>query len=190
MMIIVILTIEQPLNFGGNRGDMKYIYFLFCSLLFGCASYQMNSKGDQEIIYQKKNTSVIDVYNLTKLWFSNEDFEYLRNRNYKYGEFGGDIKICSNEEYYCLSGGIGVAIPKKIIGQTVWQFAGENCKSETPLSYENPTIITCRSKGWENKFVYTFDRGITSYVIAAQPEFEHVLVDEKGLFANPSEKNQ
>jgi hypothetical protein len=163
---------------------------LICSvlvllILLGCVNQKkIQSENIEEVIYQKKNTHVLDVYNLTKLHFSQEDIEYLDRRNFKYGEFGGQIKICSNDEYYCLIGGIGVVIPKKLAGQKEWEFADEKCQSESPLSYQQPAIITCNSKGWSNKFVYSFDRGIISYVIAAQPEFEHELVDEKGLFAN------
>lgn len=167
---------------------MKFIYSVLILLtLVSCASRNKLYSADvEEIIYQKKNTHVLDVYNLTKLYFSNEDVEYLHKRNFKYGEFGGQIKICSNDEYYCLIGGIGVVIPKKLAGQKEWQFADEKCHSESPLSDQQPAIITCDSEGWSNKFVYSFDRGITSYVTNAQPEFEHVLVDKKGLFANPS----
>ncbi|MDZ7923651.1 MAG: hypothetical protein U5M23_06240 [Marinagarivorans sp.] len=77
-------------------------------------------------------------------------------------------------------------IPKKFIGQKEWQFADEKCQSESPLSDQQPAIITCSSKQWSNRFVYSAAQGITSYVTSAEPEFEHELVDEKGLFANPA----
>lgn len=165
---------------------MKIIYFIAISLLVGCsATTAYSPKKNEEIIYRKKNTSVLDVFNITKLYFSNENVGYLKNRNFKYGEFGGQIKNCSNEEYYCLIGGIGVVIPKKFTGQSEWQFLDEACKSEKPLADKQTAIITCDSKGWSNRFVYSAEQGITSYVIAAQPQFERELVDEKGLFANP-----
>ncbi|MDZ7923650.1 MAG: hypothetical protein U5M23_06235 [Marinagarivorans sp.] len=86
---------------------MKLIKFVLVALmLLGCAGQRKSHPaGLEDIVYRKKNTNVLDVYNLTKLYFSNEDIEYLRKRNFKYGEFGGQIKNCSNDEYYCLIGG-------------------------------------------------------------------------------------
>ncbi len=165
---------------------MKIIWLITLLSLTGCSiGAPHSSQHYDEIAYQKKNTIRVDIFNMTSLHFSNEDTDYLKNRNFKYGEFGGVIKNCSNDEYYCLIGGIGVVIPKKFTGQREWAFLDEKCKSEAPLTDKQTAIITCDSSGWSNRFVYSSDRGITSYVIAAQPQAEYELVDAKGLFANP-----
>ena len=163
---------------------MKIIYFIMIVVLAGCASL---SHKDEEVIYRKKNTSLLDVFNLTKLHFSSEPINYLKNRNFKYGEFGGLIMDCSNEEYYCLIGGIGAVIPKKFTGQKEWELQNNKCHSENPLTLEQTAIITCSSKGWSNRFVYSTAKGITSYTYEAEPQIEYELVDEKGLFTQPAD---
>lgn len=154
---------------------------VFFVMLISCSSVK---KNEHEVFYYKKNTKIIDVYNITRGWVSSEDVRYLKRRDYDYGEFGGRIRFCSDENYFCLSGGINIAIPKRIEQQTTWEFYGRVCSAESPLSEDVANIIVCEHGGYEDKFVYLKGRGVVFYWGGARATDEYELIGEKGLFAN------
>jgi hypothetical protein len=150
--------------------------------LTGCTS-GFRSAGHDEIVYRKKDTSVLEIYNLKRNLESSEGYEYLRRRDAGYGEWGGSIHFCSNDEYFCMDEGLLLVIPKKFAGQSDWEFLGTKCHSGAPLKEMERVTITCATPKWSTRFVYWQHMGVTSYVIAVQPDDEYVLIDERGLFA-------
>jgi hypothetical protein len=125
---------------------------------------------------------ILDVFNIDELYFSEEGVEYLNRRDYEYGEFGGQIEFCSNVDYYCVVGGVGAAVPKKINGQKEWQIEDWKCQAETPISLQKPTVITCDYKGKLTHFTYSPEKGITHYFLS-NPNVRFELIGDKGLLA-------
>jgi hypothetical protein len=164
---------------------MKITVMVLASLIvMGCATdLSTHTTSTTDIIYKKGNTSILEVFNLGQSWFSTEDVRYLQHRDAKYGEFGGKIDQCSDAKYFCLIGGIGVAIPRQFSGQSAWQFSGQNCSAESPLTSDEIATITCSRGNWSNRISYSRSRGIVSYTKLAQPNYTYELVDERGLFA-------
>lgn len=162
---------------------MKIFYFL-CVLwfLYSCSSHvNREILNDYEVIYLKKDTKVIDVYNMSKNWVSSEDISYIENRNYQYGEFGGRLKNCSDEEYFCLVGGISIVIPKQDWSKDKWGRGKVNCEVEGDASADEKQVV-CQRESDFVKFSYSRDRGVLSYVRSKDPDHEYELYDQKGLF--------
>jgi len=149
---------------------------------FVCASGS-KSVIRNEVIYRLEGATVLEVFNLERLWVSSEGVSYLKRRNGRYGEFGGSFEICSNEEYYCLSGGIAAAIPKKFAGQTTWQFAGQSCRATLPLIEGQTVSIKCTSGSWSNELTYSQSLGIVAYTKLVSSMERFNVVGEAGLFA-------
>jgi hypothetical protein len=173
--------------------------FMLTQVLSSCATGSVSgqkegrqsntSKDRKEIIYKEKNSNLIKIYNIEKSWFSTEGADYLNKRDFRYGEWGGQIGFCSNEDYYCIVGGVAVAIPKKINGQKKWQFKDMDCQSETAMSDQHSTTITCNYKQWSMQYVYSPVKGIISYRKLSDPVEEYELIGDKGLFAQTEEKS-
>ena len=161
---------------------LRYVLITLSLALAGCAAGD-SRLATQDIVYQKANTQVLAVYNLHRSWFANVSSGYLNRSDERYGEFGGKLRLCSDADYHCLIGGIGVALPKKLSGQRKWEFQGNRCESALPLAADASATIVCVSGEWSTRFVYSPAQGITSYENAAEPGFEYRLVDPKGLFA-------
>jgi hypothetical protein len=162
---------------------MRLVALLPLIAIFGCAGHADIQRTHEDIAYRKGQTNVLVVYDLRRQEFGNVSIEYLKKRDLKYGEFGGHLRLCSNQEFLCLVGGIGVAIPTTFSGQERWEFAGNVCRSSQPLNAGTTAVITCASDGWSNTVVYSPSLGITSYTTQAEPGIEYLLVDEEGLFA-------
>jgi hypothetical protein len=166
---------------------MKIIYIMFfCMVLLGCKNtvWHKPYATDKEIFYIAKNGSMVDVFNISWLHFSVESISYLEKKDFKYGEFGGQIEFCSNDEYYCLSGGINIAIPKKILHQRDWQFLGRECHVDKELSVDQNNTVSCKLKNLTLQFVYSSESGVVSYIRSSGMEYN--LLGGKGLFArNP-----
>ena len=69
--------------------------------------------GD-EIIYKANTGGMVEVFNIRLLRFSNEGVGYLSRLDQRYSEWGGSIEFCSDEQFYCLAGGINVAVPRHL----------------------------------------------------------------------------
>lgn len=151
-------------------------------LLAACATSPVVAER-QEIIYFKKGTNVIDVFNLQQLWVSYEDVDYLKRRDLAYGEFGGQLGVCSNDKFHCLLGGVDVVIPKSGHHHDEWSFKGIGCKAERSSQEGGAQRIVCSRGDNVVTFVYSRERGIMSYVRSSQPEREYELFGVKGLFA-------
>lgn len=176
------------------RHSILAVFFLV-QALSGCAGSFTQKHGElksdraeeleEEILYKSENGRNVDVFNLKELWFSQEGVEYVSRRDFQYGEFGGQMEFCSNQDYYCLGGGLNVAVPKNINGQKEWQFKERDCQAITPLSRQRQTTIICSFKGHSKEFTYSPDRGIVSYSYGSQSNgsYKYKLVGEKGLFA-------
>src|SRR5688572_30838938 len=119
--------------------NLLLVTFLITPILAGCSNNPTSNKIEEEIFYISNNGRNIDVFNIDELYFSEEGVGYLNRRDYEYGEFGGQIEFCSNEEFYCLAGGLNVAVPKNKVGQKEWQYEGRNCQAKTALSDQQIT---------------------------------------------------
>ena len=137
-------------------------------LVAGCISTPPAKSAGEEIIYRMENTSVLEVFNLTRLWVASMGVNYLDRRDGRYGELGGSFEFCSDAEYFCLIGGIAAAIPKKFDGQTTWQFNGISCKSDTPLAEG-----LARERAGIAKLFETADarEGLGAFAEKRKPEF-------------------
>ena len=154
-------------------------------MLLACAVFSDSRKIEEEVTYKLKGSDLIKVFNITKSWFTTQDADYLNRRNFKYhGEWGGRIAFCSNGEYYCMKGGLAVAIPKNIKGQKAWQFEGMDCTTETLLSDQHPSTITCNYERWSLRYIYAPQKGIISYKKLSNSTELYELIGEKGLFAS------
>lgn len=162
---------------------MRVATFIFIYLLLtSCATSPVVAER-QEIIYVKKGTTVIDVFNLSQLWVSHEDVDYLKRRDLAYGEFGGQLGVCSNTQFHCLFGGIDVVIPKSGGDHGEWSFKGINCTAALESQAGNARVVTCRRGHNAVTFVYSPRRGVVSYARSSQPEKEYELLGVRGLFA-------
>lgn len=163
---------------------MKHLKLVFFSALTTACSTQTVVKGyDAEIIYLKINTKSIDVFNIQENWISHEDSDYINRRDFEYGEFGGKISFCSTEKFYCLHGGVSVAIPKGGFKQKTWRVDDIDCQAEAQSLAELNKTITCKRLNHSVTFVYSSEHGIISYVRSSQPERKYELMGTKGLFA-------
>lgn len=174
--------------------NLALIVFLAAQLLTACATHStmyqkaphQNGPNETEIIYKSNYGSRIDVFNIEKLWSSQEGIGYLDRRDFKYSEFGGRMRFCSSVDYYCVIGGIAAAVPKKINGQKKWRVEEWECESQTVLSAQSQTTITCTFKGQSTRFTYSPSRGIISYTNLSRPNIKLELIGDKGLLAAPS----
>lgn len=162
---------------------MKAAASIFGFLLLAACETSPVVAERQEIIYFKKGTKVIDVFNLPQLWVSHEDVDYIKRRDLAYGEFGGQLGVCSNDEFHCLLGGIDVVIRKSGHHHDEWSFKGISCKAEPSSQEGGAQVIVCSRGDNGVTFVYSQERGIVSYVRSSQPEKEYELLGGKGLFA-------
>ena len=153
-----------------------FIGFL-CIILVACASIPKN-----EIIYQVKNGRLLDVYDLNNGINSSMGLSYLNNRNGQYGEFSGRTIFYEDNEYLCVVGGIVAAVPKVNKGQKKWSVNGWDCHTNNPLT-ESASEITCTYKKQTTNFLYSYKKGVISYINESNPEKEFILVDEYGLLA-------
>jgi hypothetical protein len=162
------------------------VMLVLTQVLFACANHSTyrHKKSDpnnsarvqEEIIYKLKNGQLIDVFNITESVVSHEDNEYLSRRDYNYGEFGGQIEFCSNNEYHCLRGALFIAFPKDIGERKKWQFEGRNCQVDAIKPDQQLTIIICNFKGYSTRFSYSLIKGIISYVESSDPAKEYELM--------------
>lgn len=155
----------------------------FSAMAVACTTQSVVKNKDAEIIYLKINTKAIDVFNIQNNWVSHEDYDYLNRRDFEYGEFGGKIHFCSNEEFYCLQGGISVAIPKGNFEQKQWKVNDIKCQVEPLQQGEKNKAITCKRMNHSVIFFYSLEHGIVSYTRSSQPERKYELLGSKGLFA-------
>lgn len=155
-------------------------------ILLSCVNI---SAKKREIIYQDKNGGRLDVFNIKDSLVSHEDSEYLKRRNYKYGDLGGNVKFCSDSEYYCLHGGLDIVIPRNPISKQDWALLDINCHSEEPYTGQEKIVITCLRNKFSTTFVYSRDKGVISYVFSWDKDREYFLVDNKGLFAWDEKNN-
>lgn len=155
----------------------------FAALTVACSTQSVVKNKDAEIIYLKIDTKAIDVFNIQNNWISHEGSDYLNRRDFEYGEFGGKISFCSNEGFYCLQGGISVAIPKGDFEQKQWRVNDIECQSEPLYPSERNKTITCKRMNHSVTFVYSSEQGIVSYIRSSQPERKYELMGSKGLFA-------
>jgi hypothetical protein len=125
---------------------------------------------------------MIDVFNVEHDHVSIEDVSYLRTRDQQYGEFGGRIVFCSDQDYHCILGGIRVAVPKAANGQRRWSKDGIECERVSPFRGQQITA-TCAFADATTRFFYTRDNGIVWYERSGAPGRRFELVGSKGLFA-------
>jgi hypothetical protein len=173
---------------------MKYIRLAVMMLavtqiLFACAGFPGSKRAEQEIIYKLKNGNLVNVFNIKKSWYSSESISYLSRRDLKYGEWGGQMEICSDKDYFCIAGGINIAFPKNINEKNQWHFYERDCAVEKTFPEQDITIIMCKFKKYWTRFTYTPTQGITSYVRSPDPSEEYELIGDKGLFAQTEEKS-
>lgn len=167
---------------------MRFLYkffivqFFFCVVLCSCAV--QNENMEREIVYQLKDGKLLDVYNLDRSLVSTEDISYLGARNKKYGEFGGQLSICSNDNYYCIASGIDMVIPKQLSGQKEWQYLGRICSSDAALNENDVFAIECFHNTNSDKVLYSYSRGIFRYSRSPNWSDFYELVDNKGLFSS------
>lgn len=160
---------------------MKILILVLVFLILSCEAFKKND--EVEIIYLIANSKNVTIYNMTRRWVTSEDILYLNNRNYQYGEFGGEFEFCSNEDFYCLAGGINIAIPKKLSGQNEWEYKSRVCRAAKPLSAYYENIIECENNNDVVRFAYSEARGVFSYVMLDDKKRERTLLEGKGLFA-------
>lgn len=159
---------------------MKSLILVIVFFISSCHSIK---KDEVEIIYLIANSKNVSIFNITRQWFTSEDVLYLNERNYEYGEFGGEFEFCSNVDFYCLAGGINIAIPKKLSGQREWVYENRVCSTDKPLSEYNENIIECENNGDIVQFTYSEEKGVSSYVMFDDKKRARTLLGEKGLFA-------
>ena len=167
--------------------NTKLLVLISISSVLGCSSQSLSKNKEKEIIYLRVHTNVIEVFNLEKMWGSSEDVEYLKDRNYEYGEFGGRISICSTEKFHCIKGGLNVVVPKGEFEDGKWKFGGIECEMETSSAVEPKKLITCKESSHSVSFVYSPVQGIISYMQSSQPNDRYELIGSKGLFAKDQE---
>ena len=160
--------------------SLTVLLVVFATL--GCAADSHARSRPVESIYRKGETSVLEVFNHKKSWYSMEGLGYLRRHDEKYGEWGGSFQDCSNEEYFCLRGWIGIVIPRSFSGQTQWQFGELSCRAPSPLTPGQTANFGCGSGPTINQFSFSQERGLISYVKGTEPDFTYTLVDGEGLF--------
>lgn len=159
------------------------VFCLVGSIIIGSSCANFGEHIDDEILYKVKDGSLVQVFNLRAGWESTQDVSYLERRDQNYGEFKGQTRDCSNDEFYCLAGGINVAIPKLIDGQTLWEYNDRICSAKFGLSKSNPNQITCRNMHYELVFTYDVKMGITSFNGTNREETQYTLISDRGLFS-------
>lgn len=163
-----------------------------CALLFwlaasaACGQAPATDPQGPEVIYRMKLGPVfgrtIDVFNVEREWFARDDVSYLDTRDQQYGEFGSPIIFCSNREFYCIRGGIRVAVPKVTSGQARWSADGMECEAESPFTGER-IVASCAFADATTRFSYAPENGIEWYERSGDEGHRYELVGPRGLFA-------
>lgn len=167
---------------------MRLLSFLILAIAFvqvqlGCA-LKSSPAQENEIIYLQEGTNLVTVFNIEELRVSHEDIEYLEKRDFKYGEFGGGISFCSNDEFYCLKGGIIAVVPRHPPDRDSWSHSGVECT--LIASNLDQSTIDCRRNEHSVCFVYSTQKGILSYSVSYDPNDRFILLGNEGLFARAS----
>lgn len=149
----------------------------------GCAHRRAPERN--EVIYKWEDGNLIDVFNLSTMWGSQEGIGYLSERNGNYGEFGGRFYFCSNSDFLCVIGGIAAVVPRSMDGQSEWSFENMQCRSNEPIGASVLNAISCTHRGQVTEFTYSAQQGIVSYQnkVGDPPWRKMRLYSEIGLLA-------
>lgn len=170
--------------------QQKALILLAALIISGCVGHR--GKAEVELFYWKQKTSVVDVFNISDPWVSSEPIEYLLQRDQQYGEFGGRLGLCSNDEFFCVKGGVAAAIPRSITkDHEPWEFEGVRCRVidmeddmftiECARDEKNP--LTSKTDQ-VSRFNYSVRHGILSFThldVMGTPTYR--LLGDDGLFS-------
>lgn len=150
-------------------------------LVLTLACSQAEPVNGPEVIYRMRFGRTLDVFNVDTSHFSREDIEYLERRDQQYGEFGGTVLFCSDEQYFCVRGGIAAAVPKTASSQRGWSVGRIDCEAESAFS-GTADVINCTFAGTLTRFLFSEQRGIEWYEASGDPGIRWEAVGP-GLFA-------
>lgn len=156
--------------------------FLCLSLTVACSERRPTGLSEHEVAYRHAGLGqTVEVFDLQERHFGVESAGYLRGERDPDSDIGGRIAVCSSPQYYCIRGGIRVAIPRRYSTRE-WAWDEMACSSEQPFSDREATI-TCSSLGKTTRLGYSLRRGIIWYERSSSPGDRYTVVGEKGLFA-------
>lgn len=163
----------------------RYRLLLFQLLLVcGAVHAEPPQVSYQEYLYSEKIGQRLDAFDISNRVVYFDDIDYLKHQGRKHQtDFSGKVVLCTNAEYFCIRGGIYVAVPRKMVGQTNWEYEGLKCNSTAELNAQVDSSITCLFKETETTFTFDVSKGILSYSVRAERDHaEFVLASQCGLF--------
>jgi hypothetical protein len=132
--------------------------------LVGCAGANETecAVGDG-YIYDSSTDNRAEVFNLKSMTMSTQskgDADINRSDS----EFAGPVVICSNKEYFCISGTLNVSVPR-VLGPARWSLNGLSCRMSRDTRSTDLATIECSEdrKPPSIKAEYSGTRGLLSY---------------------------
>lgn len=136
-------------------------------------------------IYDEQGREGAEVFNTKRLWFSIQNGRMADVRSSS--EFAAAFQWCSDQQFYCMTGGpLNVIVPKAFADGT-WVHAGIRCS--TRRSSSSGLAGDCISPGnVRTRYVFERGRGLISYQRAVDSRRyvsrRYVLRGSKGLFSS------
>lgn len=137
---------------------MKSLFFLLLIFAF-CAPVIADEKSNI-YVYDSENDARAVVLNMNKLTFSIQGKNSIELEGVT--EFSGNLELCNNEKYYCLSGPISIVVPKDFkFGRVSWFYHDVRCTVKSKISRATKKI-TCLRTGDvnETEIDYSWSRGV------------------------------
>ena len=171
-------------------GKIKADSGLFVALWFGlflasCGSNQaVPTMGDGRSVYESEHGEIFDLYDFRVMVGTVALPSEVDGQQYYLTDIGGPLEDCSNDEFYCLKGGILAVLPKGAIPR-VYSHAGLECRRTDSIWPFDAISIKCSHNYNETEFTLG-DHGIEEYRTAEKgmKGERYLLVSEVGIFGD------
>jgi hypothetical protein len=135
--------------------------------------------------YRDTRSELVEIFDFNRNIGVDGGRELLRDPGNASSEFSGPIDSCGDPEFFCLTTGLHIAIPRSGV-LSHWATSLLSCEAGAIADPDTFSVI-CRVKGRDAsvRFLYSMRRGIISYsriCDACRPQ-EYILVGDKGMFA-------
>ena len=142
-------------------------------------------RGDSSVfVYEVPSTRFTEIFDLSRNMIITGGPDLQRNPAAAESEFSGPLDSCDSGDFFCLTSGLHVAIPRTQM-RDAWSMGDLSCQA-TPIP-EELYRINCRvrGRGISSRLIYSRSRGIVSYerICPGCPSQVFELVGRQGLFS-------
>jgi hypothetical protein len=142
--------------------------------------------GHSVFVYEVRSTGLTEILDLERRQMAIGGRELQRGIWEGQGDFGGPLDSCDTPQFYCLSTGLHIAVPRRGMPES-WRVAHLACRARPVAAEEGVYRGVCSIVGRDVslEFLYSPIRGVLSYrrVCSGCWPNEFTVVGRTGIFA-------